>query len=195
MAISYQTIPISDLTDISNIPIADEPADSIDFTKQTETPATTTIPQTRYDLRSRQGPRSRIASTNLSVNNPNNNRESPRPLRIATSAAPSSDSQEPTRPHKRPRTRTRTRTCSSGSGSGSGGVQVHDVTTLRDITGRNTDFNSCSSCNQWYAMVYRKVVAQMIDVLEEREVERFLCVQDVYEEDAKDVDVVMMVYS
>lgn len=42
-------------------------------------------------------------------------------------------------------------------------------------------------------MVYRKVVAQMIDVLEEREVERFLCVQDVYEEDAKDEDIMMMV--
>lgn len=164
---------------------------------ETETPATTTTPQTRYELRSRQGPRSRIASTNFntSVNNPNNNRESPRPLRIATSAALSSDSQEPTRPHKRPRTRTRTRTrtCSSGSGPGLGGAQVHDVTTLRDITGRNTDFNSCSSCNQWYAMVYRKVVAQMMDVFEEREVERFLCVQDVYEEDTKDGDIVMRV--
>lgn len=41
-------------------------------------------------------------------------------------------------------------------------------------------------------MVYRKVVAQMIDVLEEREVERLLCVQDVHE-DVKDDDIVMMV--
>lgn len=34
MAMSYRTIPISDLADISNIPIANEPADSIDFTKR-----------------------------------------------------------------------------------------------------------------------------------------------------------------
>lgn len=74
-----------------------------------------------------------------------------------------------------------------------GSVQVHDVTTPRDITGRNTVLNSRTQHQRRYTAIYRKVVAEMMDVLEEREVERFLRVCTVDRENANVGDVVMMV--